>query len=51
MGSGKRQYEQHYEIFNIANNVGETIVIPHIRRAAAYWEELINSTTSLIFLV
>jgi hypothetical protein len=31
-----------YEIFAIANIVGSTIVIPHIRRAAEYWEELQN---------
>ncbi len=34
--------EQVYEIFAIANIVGGTIVIPHTRRAAAYWEELIR---------
>lgn len=32
-----------YEIFAIANIVGGTIVIPHTRRAAEYWEELINA--------
>lgn len=31
-----------YEIFAVANIVGGTIVIPHTRRAAEYWEELIN---------
>ena len=31
---------QMYEIFAIANIVGGTIVIPHTRRAAEYWEEL-----------
>ena len=30
-----------YETFAIANIVGGTIVIPHTRRAADYWEELI----------
>jgi AhpD family alkylhydroperoxidase len=35
--------EQVYEIFAVANIVGGTIVIPHTRRAAEYWEELINS--------
>lgn len=35
--------EQTYEIFAVANIVGGTIVIPHTRRAAAYWEELVNS--------
>jgi AhpD family alkylhydroperoxidase len=33
--------EQVYEVFAIANIVGGTIVIPHTRRAAEYWEELI----------
>ena len=32
--------EEVYEIFAVANNVGGTIVIPHTRRAAEYWEEL-----------
>ncbi len=35
--------EQVYEIFAVANIVGGTIVIPHTRRAAEYWEELIKS--------
>lgn len=30
-----------YEVFAIANLVGGSIVIPHTRRAAEYWEELI----------
>ncbi len=29
-----------YEIFAVPNIVGGTIVIPHTRRAAEYWEEL-----------
>ncbi len=29
-----------YEIFSVANIVGETIVIPHTRRAAEYWQLL-----------
>lgn len=29
-----------FEVFAIANIVGGTIVIPHTRRAAEYWEEL-----------
>ncbi len=33
--------EQVYEIFAVANIVGGTIVIPHTRRAAEYWEALI----------
>ena len=32
--------EQMYEIFAVANIVGGTIVIPHTRRAAEYWEAL-----------
>ncbi len=34
--------EQLYEVFAVANIVGGTIVIPHTRRAAEYWEELLN---------
>ena len=34
--------EQMYEIFAVANIVGGTIVIPHTRRAAEYWEALQN---------
>ncbi len=34
--------EQMYEIFAVANIVGGTIVVPHTRRAAEYWEELIE---------
>jgi len=32
--------EELYEIFAVANIVGGTIVIPHTRRAAEYWEEI-----------
>jgi AhpD family alkylhydroperoxidase len=32
--------EQMYEVFAVANIVGGTIVIPHTRRAAEYWEAL-----------
>jgi alkylhydroperoxidase/carboxymuconolactone decarboxylase family protein YurZ len=35
--------EQIYEVFAIATIEGGTIVIPHTRRAAAYWEELLNA--------
>jgi len=35
--------EQVYEIFAVANIVGGTIVIPHTRRAAEFWEELTAS--------
>ncbi len=34
--------DEMYEIFAVANIVGGTIVIPHTRRAAEYWEELQN---------
>ena len=34
--------EQMYEVFAVANIVGGTIVIPHTRRAAEYWEELLG---------
>ncbi len=32
--------EQLYEIFAVANIVGGTIVIPHTRRAAEFWDEI-----------
>ncbi len=32
--------EQVYEIFAVANIVGGTIVIPHTRRAAEFWDEI-----------
>lgn len=31
---------QMYEIFAVANIVGGTIVIPHTRRAAEFWDQL-----------
>jgi AhpD family alkylhydroperoxidase len=34
--------EQIFEVFSIATLIGGTIVIPHLRRAAEYWEELTN---------
>ncbi len=34
--------EEVYEIFAVANIVGGTIVIPHTRRGAEFWEELVN---------
>ncbi len=34
--------EELYEIFAVANIVGGTIVIPHTRNAAEYWEELVK---------
>jgi AhpD family alkylhydroperoxidase len=33
--------QELYEIFAVANMVGGTIVVPHTRRAAEYWEALI----------
>jgi AhpD family alkylhydroperoxidase len=32
--------EELYEVFAVANIVGGTIVIPHLRRAVEYWDEL-----------
>ncbi len=34
--------EELYEVFAVANIVGGTIVIPHTRRGAEYWEELMK---------
>lgn len=34
--------EEVYEIFAVANIVGGTIVIPHTRRGAEFWEELLK---------
>jgi AhpD family alkylhydroperoxidase len=31
-----------FEVFSIATLIGGSIVIPHLRRAAEYWEELEN---------
>ena len=36
--------DEIYEIFSVANIVGGTIVVPHTRRAAEYWEELQNNS-------
>ncbi len=35
--------EEVFEVFAISNIVGGTIVIPHLRRAVEFWEELENS--------
>jgi AhpD family alkylhydroperoxidase len=35
--------EEMYELFAVANIVGGTIVVPHTRRAAEYWEALQTS--------
>ncbi|MEP6710936.1 MAG: carboxymuconolactone decarboxylase family protein [Ferruginibacter sp.] len=32
--------DEMYEVFAVANIAGGTIVIPHTRRVAEYWEEL-----------
>ena len=32
--------EEIYEVFSVANVVGGSICIPHTRRAAEYWDEL-----------
>ena len=34
--------DEVYEIFAVANIVGGTIVIPHSRRGAEFWEALVN---------
>lgn len=40
--------DEMYEIFAVANIVGGTIVIPHTRRAAEYWEELENGGAGIV---
>ncbi len=35
--------EEIFEVFAISNIVGGTIVIPHLRRAVDFWEELEKS--------
>lgn len=37
--------DEVYEIFAVASIVGVTIVIPHTRRAAEYWEALGNNAS------
>lgn len=37
--------EEIYEVFAVANIVGGTIVIPHTRRGAEFWEELMKLHT------
>ena len=32
--------DEIFEVFGIANLIGGTIVIPHLRRAVEYWDEL-----------
>ena len=36
--------EQVFEVFAIANLIGGTIVIPHLRRAVEFWEALSEPT-------
>jgi AhpD family alkylhydroperoxidase len=36
--------EQVFEVFSIAMVIGGSIVIPHLRRAVEYWEELETNT-------
>ncbi len=36
--------EQLFEVFAVANIVGGTIVIPHLRRAVEYWDALKNES-------
>ena len=36
--------DEMYEVFAIANLVGGSIVVPHTRRAAEYWEALLVQT-------
>lgn len=40
----KTTTEELYEVFAVANMVGGSIVIPHTRRAAEYWELLQGNT-------
>ncbi|MCX2744796.1 carboxymuconolactone decarboxylase family protein [Mangrovivirga sp. M17] len=35
--------DQVYEVFSVANLIGGTIVIPHLRRAVEFWNELKQS--------
>jgi AhpD family alkylhydroperoxidase len=35
--------EEMFEIFSVASILGGTIVIPHLRRAVEYWDELQRS--------
>lgn len=38
--------EEIFEVFAVANIVGGTIVIPHLRRAVEYWEGLNEGSDS-----
>lgn len=37
--------EELYEVFSVGTIVGGTIVIPHLRRAVAFWEDLEKNAT------
>ncbi len=43
--------EEIYELFAVANIVGGTIVVPHTRRAAEYWEELGNAEQGTVSII
>ena len=36
--------QEMFEAFSIANLIGGTIVVPHLRRAVEYWEALQNES-------
>jgi AhpD family alkylhydroperoxidase len=38
--------EEVFEVFGIATLVGGTIVIPHVRRAVEFWDEMTGDATS-----
>jgi AhpD family alkylhydroperoxidase len=38
--------EEIFEVFSIAMIIGGSIVIPHLRRAVEYWEELDNQSVN-----
>jgi AhpD family alkylhydroperoxidase len=38
--------EQVFEVFSIAMVIGGSIVIPHLRRAVEFWEELENQVNA-----
>ena len=40
--------EELYEVFAVANIVGGTIVIPHLRRAVEFWDELSGNSGSAV---
>ena len=42
-GVGRREV---FEVFSIAMVIGGSIVVPHLRRAVEYWEELENEANT-----